>query len=53
MIAGFGLGKEQSANRGGILTTLKEDIKFRSHTIESSVNAEELETFMPSPGKIR
>jgi acetyl-CoA carboxylase biotin carboxylase subunit len=37
---------------GGDLTLTQDDVKFNGHAIECRINAENAETFRPSPGKI-
>lgn len=54
MITGIDLVKEQIRVASGLpLQYKQEDIKLRGHAIEARVNAEDPETFMPSPGKIK
>ncbi|HLD95429.1 MAG TPA: acetyl-CoA carboxylase biotin carboxylase subunit [Alphaproteobacteria bacterium] len=53
LITGIDLVKEQILVASGKpLNFMQEDIKFKGHAIECRVNAENPETFMPSPGKI-
>jgi len=53
MITGIDLVKEQiRVAYGETLSFKQEDIKYRGHAIEARVNAEDPETFMPSPGKV-
>ncbi|MCE7522141.1 acetyl-CoA carboxylase biotin carboxylase subunit [Alloalcanivorax xenomutans] len=53
MITGVDIVKEQLRIAGGEGLTLKqEDITFLGHAIEVRVNAEDPNTFVPSPGKI-
>jgi len=53
MITGIDLIKEQIKIASDIPFTLtQEQIKFRGHSIECRINAEDAKTFMPSPGKI-
>jgi len=54
MITGVDIVKEQlfvAAGQG--LTYRQEDIKITGHAIECRINAEDSETFMPSPGTIK
>ena len=54
MITGLDLIKEQIKIASDIPFTLTQDqIKFRGHSIECRINAEDAKTFMPSPGKIK
>ncbi len=54
MITGFDLIKEQIKIASDIPFTLTQDqVKFRGHSIECRINAEDAKTFMPSPGKIK
>ena len=53
MITGIDIVSEQiKASAGNKLTIQQKDIKFRGHAIECRINAENPETFMPSPGTI-
>jgi acetyl-CoA carboxylase, biotin carboxylase subunit len=53
MVTGFDLIKEQiRAAAGWKLTIRQEDVKIQSHAIEVRINAEDPDTFAPSPGKI-
>ncbi len=53
MVTGVDLIKEQIKSAAGHrLTLTQDDIKIRSHSIECRINAEDPETFAPSPGKI-
>ncbi len=53
MITGIDLVREQIRVASGLpLSYKQEDIKFNGHAIECRINAEDPETFMPSPGKI-
>ncbi len=53
MITGIDIVSEQiKASAGKKLTIEQKDIKFRGHAIECRINAENPETFMPSPGNI-
>ncbi len=52
-ITGIDLIAEQIKVAAGLPLTLnKENIRFRGHAIEIRINAEDPETFTPSPGKI-
>ncbi|MCT4574931.1 MAG: acetyl-CoA carboxylase biotin carboxylase subunit [Alphaproteobacteria bacterium] len=54
MVTGIDLVKEQiRVANGEPLSYKQEDIKMKGHAIEARVNAEDPETFMPSPGKIK
>ncbi|WP_373766830.1 acetyl-CoA carboxylase biotin carboxylase subunit [Glaesserella sp.] len=53
MITGVDLVKEQLRVAAGLPISIKqEDIKVRGHAIECRINAEDPNTFLPSPGKI-
>ena len=53
MITGFDLVKAQLRIALGMNITLnQEDIQFTGHSMECRINAEDPETFQPSPGKI-
>jgi acetyl-CoA carboxylase biotin carboxylase subunit len=53
MVTGVDLIKEQiRAAAGKVLKLKQSDIKINSHAIECRVNAEDPDTFAPSPGKI-
>ncbi len=53
MITGIDIVSEQiKASAGKKLTIQQKDIKFRGHAIECRINAENPETFIPSPGTI-
>ena len=53
MITGIDLVKEQLLIAGGNkLRIRQEDIQFRGHAFECRINAEDPETFLPSPGLI-
>jgi acetyl-CoA carboxylase biotin carboxylase subunit len=53
MITGVDLIKEQLRIAAGQpLSIEQKNIQFRGHAIECRINAEDPETFMPSPGKI-
>ena len=54
MITGVDLVREQIRVAAGFpLSFRQEDIQFKGHAIECRINAEDAETFMPSPGKIQ
>jgi acetyl-CoA carboxylase biotin carboxylase subunit len=53
MVTGIDLIKEQIKSAAGHRLQIKQsDIKISSHAIECRINAEDPETFAPSPGKI-
>jgi len=53
MITGIDLVREQIRVAAGLPLSYKQsDISFTGHAIECRINAENPETFMPSPGKI-
>ncbi len=53
LITGIDLVHEQiSVAAGNPLTLKQSDIVFRGHAIECRINAEDPDTFMPSPGKV-
>jgi acetyl-CoA carboxylase biotin carboxylase subunit len=53
MVTGFDLIKEQIRAAAGFVLKLKQsDVKIQSHSIECRINAEDPDTFAPSPGKI-
>ena len=53
MIVGMDIVREMiRVSDGAPLGFTQEDIKFSGHSIECRVNAEDPETFMPSPGRI-
>lgn len=52
MIYGIDLIKEQIKIAAGEKLSLSSDLKMRGNSIECRINAEDAETFMPSPGKI-
>ncbi len=53
MITGVDIVREQIRIAAGLpLAYKQEDIEVRGHAIECRINAEDPETFMPSPGKI-
>ncbi|MFW6131266.1 MAG: acetyl-CoA carboxylase biotin carboxylase subunit [Candidatus Aminicenantaceae bacterium] len=51
-IYGIDLIKHQIKAAAGEKLTLTHDLKFRGHSIECRINAEDSKTFIPSPGKI-
>jgi acetyl-CoA carboxylase biotin carboxylase subunit len=54
LITGFDLVHEQiKIASGEPLTITQEDIVFKGHAIECRINAEDPESFMPSPGTIQ
>jgi acetyl-CoA carboxylase biotin carboxylase subunit len=54
MITGIDLVREQIRIAAGQpLSFRQEDVEFRGHAIECRINAENSETFMPSPGQVR
>lgn len=53
MVTGIDLVREQIRVAAGLpLSYKQEDIAFNGHAIECRINAEDPETFMPSPGKV-
>ncbi len=52
MITGLDLIAEQIKVAAGEELTFKEPLHFRGHAIELRINAEDPDTFIPSPGKI-
>jgi acetyl-CoA carboxylase biotin carboxylase subunit len=53
MITGFDLVREQIRIADGLsLSVAQEDLVFSGHAIECRINAEDPETFAPSPGKV-
>ncbi|MDD3181456.1 MAG: acetyl-CoA carboxylase biotin carboxylase subunit, partial [Alphaproteobacteria bacterium] len=53
MITGIDLVREQIRVAAGLPLSYKQsDITFNGHAIECRINAENAETFMPSPGKV-
>ena len=53
MITGIDIVSEQiKASAGNKLAIQQKDVKFRGHAIECRINAENPETFIPSPGTI-
>ncbi len=54
MITGVDLVKEQIKIASDMPLSLKQsDIHFRGHALECRINAEDPQTFMPSPGKVK
>jgi len=54
MITGVDLVREQLLIAGGEKLSIKqEDIKITGHSIECRINAEDPDTFMPSPGMVK
>ena len=52
-ITGIDIVKEQLRIAGGEkLSVRQEDIEFKGHSFECRINAEDPETFLPSPGKV-
>ena len=53
MITGIDLVKEQLRVAAGLpLSITQEDVKVKGHAMECRINAEDPNTFLPSPGKI-
>ena len=53
MITGIDLVREQIRIAAGMpLEITQQDIRFQGHAIECRINAENAETFMPSPGRV-
>lgn len=53
MITGVNLVKEQIRVASGLpLSVKQEDISFKGHAIECRINAEDPQTFIPSPGRV-
>ncbi|MFP3014700.1 MAG: acetyl-CoA carboxylase biotin carboxylase subunit [Arsenophonus sp.] len=53
MITGIDLIKEQLKIASGLMLSIKQrNIKINGHAIECRINAEDANTFLPSPGKI-
>jgi acetyl-CoA carboxylase biotin carboxylase subunit len=52
MAYGIDLVKEQIKIAAGQKLSFSHDLRFRGHSIECRINAEDSETFIPSPGKI-
>ncbi len=54
MITGIDLVREQIRIAAGLpLSFTQKDVQFKGHSIECRINAEDAETFIPSPGKIQ
>jgi acetyl-CoA carboxylase, biotin carboxylase subunit len=53
MITGVDLIAEQIRVAAGEPLTIPDNIRFRGHAIEVRINAEDPDTFIPSPGEIR
>jgi len=54
MITGIDLVREQIRVAAGLpLSFRQEDVRFKGHAIECRINAEDPESFIPSPGKIQ
>ncbi len=52
MVYGIDLIKEQIKIASGEKLTIPSDVKLKGHCIECRINAEDPETFIPSPGQI-
>jgi len=53
LVTGVDIVKEQlHIANGDVLTYKQEDVQIRGHAVECRINAEDPETFMPSPGTI-
>ncbi len=52
MVYGTDLIKEQIRIAAGERLSLSDNLKFQGHSLECRINAEDAETFIPSPGKI-
>lgn len=53
MVTGIDIVKEQlSIAAGNSLSFSQDDVRISGHSIECRINAEDPETFMPSPGKV-
>ncbi len=53
MVTGIDIVKEQlSIAAGNSLSFTQDDVCIKGHSIECRINAEDPETFMPSPGKV-
>jgi acetyl-CoA carboxylase biotin carboxylase subunit len=54
MVTGIDIVKEMlSIAAGNKLSIKQEDVKLTGHAIECRINAEDPDTFMPSPGKVK
>ncbi|WXL25166.1 acetyl-CoA carboxylase biotin carboxylase subunit [Ectopseudomonas mendocina] len=54
MVTGIDIVKEMlSIAAGNKLSIKQEDVKLNGHAIECRINAEDPDTFMPSPGKVK
>jgi len=54
LITGVDIVREQLRIAGGLpISVAQEDVQFRGHALECRINAEDPQTFMPSPGKIK
>lgn len=54
MVTGFDIVREQLLIAGGQpLSVRQDDVVINGHSIECRINAENPETFLPSPGKVR
>jgi ribosomal protein L11 methyltransferase len=53
MITGVDIVKEQLRIASGLpVSVTQEEVRFRGHAIECRINAEDPQTFLPSPGRI-
>ncbi len=52
MIYGVDLVREQILTAAGAKLSFSHDMRFDGHSLECRINAEDAETFLPSPGKI-
>ncbi len=52
MVYGIDLIKEQIRLAAGETLSLSHDLRMQGHSLECRINAEDAETFIPSPGKI-
>ena len=53
MVTGVDIVKEQLRIASGLPLSIKqEDVKINGHAVEARINAEDPQTFMPSPGKV-